>query len=442
MDHKAVDSPKHPPMDDIIGSCTDDTINAHKFEESYRAHGSVSEDDFYTVPKNATNAKPGALLKLEKETDTSVYTIPPNLALSRFMYQSKTSCDSLVPVSAYVLWPYVARPYPDGYPVVAWAHGTSGSTAECAPSNIRNLWHHFEGPYQLALNGYVVIATDYAGLGVGINASGEPIVHEYITGPAQANDVVYSLQAAWEAFSELSRDFVVMGTSQGGGAAWGFAQKLAVEPMAGHLGTIALHPVTRLLSLPLDNAAVPPLLLTLLAPSLAAKYPDFNPEDVFTKEGKQSLDRYLILRGCNTVLFQLSYGPNIVKSGWQNNPYIQRYQEVAANGGKKISGPMLIIQGEDDPFVTSQSVTDAVNETVKMFPSSQIEYYLLPHVAHAPALYASQQIWMDWIAARFAREPAKPGYHRHVCEPIRPASAQQADTNWFIQLATEPWQKT
>lgn len=441
MDHEPVDSPKHLPVDEIIGSYSDDAINAHKFEESYRAHGSVSEDDFYTVPKNAADAKPGALLKLEKETNTSLYTIPPNLALSRFIYQSKTSYDSLVPVSAYVLWPYVARPYHDGYPVVAWAHGTSGSTAECAPSNIRNLWHHFQGPYQLALNGYVVVATDYAGLGVGINASGKPIIHEYITGPAQANDVVYSLQAAWEAFSELSRDFVVMGTSLGGGGAWSFAQKLAFEPMAGHLGTIALHPVTRLLSLPLDNAVIP-LLLILLAPSLAAKYPDFNPGDVLTKEGKQRLDKYLALRGCNSVLFQLSYGPNTVKSGWQNNPYIQKYQEVAANGSKKISGPMLIIQGEDDPMISSQSVTDAVNETVKIFPLSQIEYYLLPHVAHAPAMYASQQIWMDWIAARFAGEPARPGYHSHVCKPVRPASAQQADTNWFIQLETEPWQKT
>lgn len=421
--------------------CSDDTINASKFEESYRAHGSVSEDEFYTVPKNAANVKPGTLLKVEKETDTSRYTIPPSLALSRFMYQSKTSYDSLVPVSAYVLWPYVAHPYHDGYPVVAWAHGTSGSTADCAPSNIRNLWHHFQGPYQLALNGYVVVATDYAGLGVGIDSSGKPIIHEYITGPAQANDVVYSLHAAWEAFSELSRDFVVMGTSLGGGAAWAFAQRLAVEPMAGHLGTIALHPVTRLLSLPLDGAVIP-LLLLLLAPSLAAKYPGFKPEDIFSKEGEQSLDTYLALRGCNSVLFQLPSGPNTVKSGWQNNPYIQKYQEVAANGGKKISGPLLIIQGEDDPLISSQPVTDAVNETAKMFPSSHIEYYLLPHVTHAPAMYASQQIWMDWIAARFSGQPTTPGHRSHVCKPVRPASAQQIDTNWFIQLETEPWQKT
>lgn len=441
MDHQPAVLPKQLQVEELMASCSDDTIKAHKFEESYKAHGPVSGDEFYIAPKNTANTEPGTLLKVEKETNTSLYTIPPNLALSRFMYQSKTSYDALVPVSAYVLWPYIARPYHDGYPVVAWAHGTSGSNAECAPSNIRNLWHHFQGPYQLALNGYVVVATDYAGLGVGIDASGKPIIHEYITGPAQANDLVYSLQAAWKAFPELSKNFVLMGTSLGGGAAWAFAQKLAVEPMAGHLGTIVLHPVTRLLSLPLDGKFIP-LLLIFLASSLAAKYPDFSPEDIFSKEGKQSLDTYLGLKGCNSVLFQLPSGPNTLKVGWQNNPYIQKYQEVAANGGKPVSGPMLIIQGEDDPIVISKTTTDAVNETVKMCPSADIEYYLLPHVSHAPLMYASQQIWMDWIAARFAGGSVKPGYHSHVCTPVRPASAQQKETNWFIQLETEAWQRT
>ena len=200
-------------------SYSDNTAMAHGFEESYRAHTSVSADPFYSVPKDAGNATAGKLLKVERETNTSLYTIAPNLALSRFIYQSKTSNGSLVPVSALILWPYVARPHHDGCPVVAWAHGTSGSAAECAPSNIRNLWHHFQAPFQLALLGYVVVATDYAGLGVGTDAFGKHIVHEYITGPAQANDVFYSILAAREAFPQLSKQFVVIGSSQGGSAA-------------------------------------------------------------------------------------------------------------------------------------------------------------------------------------------------------------------------------
>lgn len=172
------------PRDTNMASSSNVTIDAHNFELSYRAHPSVAKDPFYTAPQNATDVAPGTLLRVERETNTSFYTLAPNLSLSRFMYQSKTSNGTLVPVSAYVLWPYIAREYGDGFPVVVWTHGTSGTNDECAPSNIQNLWHHFQAPYQLALLGYVVVATDYAGLGVGADASGKFIVHEYLNGLA------------------------------------------------------------------------------------------------------------------------------------------------------------------------------------------------------------------------------------------------------------------
>ena len=159
------------------------------------------------------------LLKVEREKNTSLYTLAPNLSLSRFIYQSKTSNGTLVPVSAYVLWPYRARDYGDGLPLVVWAHGTSGTNDECAPSNIQNLRHHFQSPYQLALLGYIVVATDYAGLGVETDGSGNSIVHEYLNGVAQANDIAFSIPAAQKAFPKLSKRFVVIGSSEGGLAA-------------------------------------------------------------------------------------------------------------------------------------------------------------------------------------------------------------------------------
>jgi pimeloyl-ACP methyl ester carboxylesterase len=426
--------------DTNMASTSNVTINAHNFELSYRAHPSVAEDPFYTVPHNSTEIAPGTLLKVERETNTSFYTLAPNLSLSRFMYQSKTSDGTLVPVSAYVLWPYIARDYGDGLPMVAWAHGTSGTNDECAPSNIQNLWHHFQAPYQLALLGYVVVATDYAGLGVGADGSGKFIVHEYLNGLAQANDVAYSIPAAQKAFPELSKKFVVIGSSEGGLAAWGFAEKLVSEPMDGHLGTVALSPVTRVLNLPATEAVIPQLLL-MIAPSLIANFPSFKPEQIFTPEGQQSLETYVALKGCNTVLFNIQ-STNILKDGWQNNTWVQEYQQVAAVGGKCISGAMLVIQGGIDPIVYPQSVTDAINETMKADPSAKIEYHLLPNVSHAPAMYAGLQIYLDWIAERFSGQAVKPGFSRFEPRPVRPAAAQQLEANWFIQNETEPWQAT
>ena len=424
-----------------MDSLPSNIINALEFEKSNRAHPSVSTDPFYTAPPESATYEPGTLLKVERESDTSLYTLAPNLSLSRFMYQSKTSTGSLVPVSGYVLWPYTTRSYHGGYPVVAWAHGTSGCTPESAPSNIKHLWNHFQAPYQLALNGYVVVATDYAGLGVGNHANGQSIPHEYITGPAQANDIAFSIIAAQAAFPELSREFIVLGSSLGGGAAWAFAQRLVNEPMAGHLGTIALSPVTQLLNLDLDSETMP-ILILLLTPSLTANYSNFKPEDILTAEGCQSLRTYLALNGCNNLLFQLAtQKPNLLNLTWHTNTHIQQWQSLAASGGKPISGPLLVIQGQDDPIISTRSVTGAVNETVKAHPqSSQIEYCLLPNVTHASAMYAGQQIYLDWIAARFMGEPAKRGYHHWVARPVRPAGVQQLEANWFVKEMTEGWQ--
>lgn len=429
-----------PPNYAAFAAEPDATAKAHSFELTYRAHPSVSQDPFYHIADSVLDTVPGTLLKVERETNTSLYTLAPNLSMSRFIYLSKTSNGTVVPVSAYILWPYIARNYGDGLPMVVWAHGTSGTNDECAPSNIQNLWHHFQAPYQLALQGYVVVATDYAGLGISKDLSGRFIVHEYLHGVAQANDIAYSIPAAREAFPELSARFVVVGSSEGGQGAWGFAEKLVSEPMHGHLGTVALSPVTRLLNLPDPWPAVP-LLLLMLSPSLAARSPGFRPEQILTSQGQQSLQTYVELKGCNTVLFNIPT-TGIIKEGWQNNSAIQEYQNTAEVGGKRISGPMLVIQGGIDPIVYPPTVTDAVNRTVAADPSVSIQLHILPNVSHAPAMYAGLQIYLDWIAARFSGQTVEPGLERSDPQPVRPAGAQQIEANWFVQNETSPWQAT
>ena len=139
--------------------------------------------------------------------------------MSRTMFQSKTLLGYLVPVSAYILWAYTPRTLADGDPVVAWAYGTSRTAADCAPSHLKNVWQHFLAPYQSARQSYVVVAADYAGLGAERTGLGKAITHEYQSGPSQVNDVLYSVQAARSTFPQLSKNFVIRGHSQGGGAA-------------------------------------------------------------------------------------------------------------------------------------------------------------------------------------------------------------------------------
>ena len=161
------------------------TEAALNYERSLLAHGSVTDDEFYKVPANQSNATPGTLLKVEEKTDTTLYSLPPTTALSRFMYQSANLQGDPVPTSAYVLWPYQARTLPDGrYPVVVWAHGTSGLHENGAPSNAKTLTLHWMAPYPLALQGYVTVAPDYTGLGVGKTADGKDIIHQYTANAA------------------------------------------------------------------------------------------------------------------------------------------------------------------------------------------------------------------------------------------------------------------
>jgi hypothetical protein len=111
---------------------------ALSFERTNYAGGSVHSDPFYTVPSTFDPLRPpppGTVLKVEQHTNTALYTIPPSLSMSRFLYTSETLNGTSIPASAYVLWPYTPRTFSglsckgkgSAFPVVGLAHGTSGT---------------------------------------------------------------------------------------------------------------------------------------------------------------------------------------------------------------------------------------------------------------------------------------------------------------------------
>lgn len=407
-----------------------------EFEQSNWTNGSVVDDPFYDAPQEALDSPPGVLLKIEKDVDTSKYLIPPTASLSRFVYQSETLRGSKVPVSAYVLWPYSPRSQQDGHPVVAWAHGTSGFDANAAPSHHKNLWQHFLCPYQIALQGYVVVATDYAGFGVHKYSSGQPIIHEYLAPPSQANDIVHSVTAAQAAFPELSKSFVVIGHSQGGGAAWSVAQRAALTSIPGYLGAIAVSPYTNFLEEGNDFHKV---LVPAMIPGLASAFPEFSPGDMLTAEGEKRLDMVHRTSAAMSSAVAILSGEDVLKPNWKENTHFRQYQDLTSSGGKAIKGPLLVTHGKLDPILSVAVVENAVKRTADLFPSSQIEYASLPNVTHVSALVASQRLWMDWIGDRFAGRVVEPTCHSHELACARPHGSQQSDQNWYLESATQPY---
>lgn len=122
-------------------------------------------------------------------------------------------------VSGYVLVPK-GEPPEGGWPVLAWAHGTTGVADICALSGV-----YQDGPaysYHAAAmgaldpwleQGYAVVATDYQGLGT-------PGGHPYMNADSQLHTVVDSVRAAHHLLPDsLSANWLVLGHSQGGAAA-------------------------------------------------------------------------------------------------------------------------------------------------------------------------------------------------------------------------------
>lgn len=160
---------------------------------------------FYSGPIPAA----GSLIQTEP--------LAPGLSLSgagpayRILYATTDQHNAPAVSTAAVFVPRTPAP-PGGYPVIAWAHGTVGLGDDCTPSALprtprddKYLSHWLE-------QGYVVVASDYAGLGT-------PGLMSYLNSVSTAHGVIDSVIAAHKMPLALSPKWAIVGQSQGGGAA-------------------------------------------------------------------------------------------------------------------------------------------------------------------------------------------------------------------------------
>jgi hypothetical protein len=128
--------------------------------------------------------------------------------------------------------------------MIAWAHGTTGTAQSCGPSQMLDpakslnqyflvggdSWTDYGLPSveTFIKEGYVVVGTDYQGLGSGGR-------HQYSVAVTNGRDVINSVRAAGS-MKETGggRKAVVYGWSQGGGAALGGASLTDYIAPQGH----------------------------------------------------------------------------------------------------------------------------------------------------------------------------------------------------------------
>jgi pimeloyl-ACP methyl ester carboxylesterase len=353
--------------------------------------------DFYSTPATLHSSKPGELLRKEAFPG---YSLPKGATAVRILYHSLDATGRDVATSGVVLIPAGTAP-PTGWPVIAWAHGTSGVARLCAPSAMKDVYYGAEGLMPMVAAGFAVVATDYHGLGT----EGP---HQYVNKWAQAQDVIYSIPAARAAAPSLGAKWVVDGHSQGGLAAWGVAEAQHDLKDPDYLGAVSVAGVVREMDFfsHLSNTPGVGFYLAFMAAGIHARYPEFNPHDLLS-DGVLAHYTDVTTNGCfyyGYATYATAPSGTLLRANWQANPWIHRFFEGNAQGDKPIGGPMFVIAGEADQTVPIVGVRAAVKA---MCAAKQpVTFKSYPGLDHDPTMETSTPAQLEWIRARFAGKAA------------------------------------
>ncbi|KAE8381330.1 putative secretory lipase [Aspergillus bertholletiae] len=419
------------------------------FDRSQLANGGAHEDDFYNIqnlPKDQWPSEAGKTIKLQEFTDPSPFSIPAKTAMSRIIYSTINANGTLIPASAYILWPYQAKALRgrnhtgSRAPVVLWTHGTSGFYANGAPSTHRGLFYADIVPFALAEAGYAVVAPDYAGLGVDTSWDGSRIPHQYFVREAGASDALNALKAAQESFTNhLSRDYVVLGHSQGGAVAWGLSEILGrndtkfMDVAKGYRGAVIAAPPTEAL---LSTSAG---FLAWVAKDLDQIYPSFNLSDWFQPLGVSRIQLLNQIEGSQMVTFSM-FSPEemIVQPDWHETWSAKAFEQLANPGQRPFKGPLLLVHGTEDTAVPYNLTRATAQKTCQMFPGD-LELLTVPRGSHFAAINAAKQTWLRWIEDRFEQRPVvKPGCTESQVKSLLPIESYQVLPNSFPLWAGAP----
>ncbi len=338
----------------------------------------------------------------------------------------------------------------EGRPVVAWAHGTTGTAENCGPSQIvnpavplneyflvgGNSWTDYGLPAveEFIKAGYVVVATDYQGLGGGGK-------HQYVVSVTQANDAINSIRAAGDLkVTGAGKKAVILGWSQGGATVLTAASSGAYVSQIGTafdgieiVGFVALAPADIAVLAP-KQALTPASAQEMLAGvfktfsnnvfdfvhmamnlwGTQAAFPDkLQLTDLFTDEGAKVIDEVVSSKCIHAAAgtFNFVYGsgyPSLMKPKAGNAMAWATALLAGSVPDEKPIAPVLIFWGTHDTVVPpvmgalyrQQMCDKGANVTRVQLPGEQTHYT-------TPG--ASQPIFVPWVADRFAGKPLENG---------------------------------
>jgi pimeloyl-ACP methyl ester carboxylesterase len=296
---------------------------------------------------------------------------------------------------------------PDGgWPVVVYAHPTTGITSDCAPSLSPNLLGASEPIAALTKAGYIIAVPDYQGLGL------DKERHPYLDSTTVGYNVIDSVRAVRRLVPDASDRWLAVGVSQGGQAAWA-ANELAGSYDAGGLkllGTVSLSPATDINGFA-DGAASGTLTkeqqaaLPLILSSLANEHPDFQLNDYRRGVVEQ---RWNSLTSCEgpaiadraKVIDDIS-ADDLRPDSPQAVDTLRAYLQKRGLPQRPATAPMLVIYGGMDTLTPGSWTDQALEAACRMGDVIDIQFQ--PDKGHSDIDVTYS---FGWINDRFAGVPA------------------------------------
>lgn len=361
---------------------------------------------FYDTPNPMPAGKPGDIIRQEKMTD--VPDIPENADMYRILYHTQGGDGKPRISSGFAVIPKGEAPA-EGRQTIAWAHGTAGMGSECAPSRSQTPLSQLTWINEAIDRGYVVAATDYAGLGT----EGPQM---YLIGQDEAHDVINSVRAAAQLpNANANKTYGVMGHSQGGHSSlWTGKVSPEYAPELKLVGVAGFAPAADLVTLVTNQWnqvgawAIGPEVLV----SYKIKYPDLPTEGIVTDLGMQDyedLAQKCITEAALTGMVQEKLGHAFFTKNPLDDPQWRKVLEAETAHPLPESMPAYIAQSINDGVVTPESVAN----TQKEFCA------------------AKSNLWVDWMGPLNGGLPITMNMMTHAAEGF---VAGPMAMNWLYPL--------
>lgn len=371
---------------------------------------------FY-VPPDPLPQTPGTVMRMEP-LDVSV----PNAKAYRILYVSEKPDGTPAASGGMLFIPNAPAPA-EGRPVVAWAHGTLGMGDACVPSRSTNPLQDTDNWLdQMMSLGWVVVSTDYVGLGT-------PGPSLYLVAQSEVRDIVNAVRAARNVpDAKAGTRYVTCGHSQGGHSSiWTGHLGEQYAPELDLLGVAAAAPALELadiMSVQWNTVAG-----WVLGPDILESWPTYYSglpiTGVVSQAGQDASQRLvsecikqsglegLIREKAGQQYFEtdpLTVGP------WVEAAKDQTPAPLPADM------PAFIAQGTADQVVLPWP--NAIVQEAWCAAGSTLSVLWMGGITHQAAATTSGPMAVAWIADRFAGRPAP-----RTCDVPPPVPAEAPASN-------------